>query len=179
MTDLDEHGRPQPPVDGDETATLLGFLDYQRATLAWKCREVDTEGMQATVGVSTVTLGGLLKHLAYAEDDWSHRGIAGRDRPDPWEDIDWAADQDWEWNSARDNTPAELCEFWERSVARSQRIIDTALASGGLDQPGSRTWPDGRSPSIQWILVHLIEAYARHNGHADLLREAVDGATGE
>jgi len=121
----------------------------------------------------------VLKHLADVEDHWSHRGIAGRDRPDPLEDIDWAADQDWEWNSANDDTPAELFEFWERSVARSQRIIDTALASGGLDQPGSRTSPDGRSPSIRWSLVHLIEEYARHNGHADLLSEAVDGATGE
>lgn len=76
-------------------------------------------------------------------------------------------------------TPAELFEFRERSVAQSQGIMDTALASGGFDQPGSRTWPDGHSPSIRWILVHLIEKYARHNGHADLLGEVADGATGE
>lgn len=75
--------------------------------------------------------------------------------------------------------PAELFEFRERAVALSQGIVDTALASGGFDQPGSRTWPDGHSPSIRWILVHLIEKYARRNGHADLLGEAADGATGE
>ena len=62
---LDEHGRPQPPVDGDEAATLVGFLEYQRGTLAWKCRDLDGNAMQTTVGASTMTLGGLLKHLAY------------------------------------------------------------------------------------------------------------------
>lgn len=179
MTDIDEQGRPQPPLAAGEVDTLLGFLEYQRATLAWKCAGVDAAGMQTTVGASSVTLGGLLKHLAYVEDDWSHRGIAGVDRPDPWEDVDWTADQDWEWNSARNDAPDELLAFWQRSVERSQHLIDEAIANGGLDQPGARTWPDGRSPSVRWILVHLIEEYARHNGHADLLREAADGETGE
>ena len=68
MTDVDEQGRPEPPLAGDETATLLGFLDYQRATLAWKCAGLDAAGLGATVGASSMTLGGMLKHLAYVED---------------------------------------------------------------------------------------------------------------
>ena len=76
MTDLDEHGRPEPPIAGDETATLLGFLDYQRATLAWKCAGLDAAGLRATVGASTITLGGLLKHLAFVEDYWFGQPLA-------------------------------------------------------------------------------------------------------
>ena len=68
MTDVDEHGRPEPPIAADETATLLGFLDYQRATLAWKCAGLDAAGLAATVAASSVTLGGMVKHLAYVEE---------------------------------------------------------------------------------------------------------------
>ncbi|MBB5791347.1 DinB family protein [Jiangella mangrovi] len=179
MTDLDEYGRPQPPVDGDELATLAGFLDYQRATLAWKCRGVDPAGLTATVGASTMTLGGLLKHLAYVEDDWFVRALFGRERSAPWNTVDWAADNDWDWNSAADDTAEELFALWETAVERSRAGLVEALTHGGLEQPAERTWPDGRSPSLRWILTHMIEEYARHNGHADLLRESVDGSTGE
>src|ERR1700693_2879962 len=75
MTDLDEQGRPEPPLAADETATLLGFLDYQRATLAWKCSGLDAAGLQAKVAASSITLGGLLKHLAYVEDSWFSRWL--------------------------------------------------------------------------------------------------------
>jgi Protein of unknown function (DUF664) len=100
MTNLDEHGRPEPPLAADETATLLGFLDYQRATLAWKCAGLDAAGLRATVGATSMTLGGLLKHLAYIEDDWFSRWLHGRDRQPPWDTVDWKADPDWEWHSA-------------------------------------------------------------------------------
>ena len=73
MTDVDEQGRPEPPAAGDETATLVGFLEYQRATFAWKCGGLDAAGLAATVGVSPMTLGGMLKHLAYVEDVWFSR----------------------------------------------------------------------------------------------------------
>jgi hypothetical protein len=78
MTHLDEHGRPEPPLAGDETATLLGFLDYQRATLAWKCAGLDAAGLGATLAASSMTLGGLLKHLAYVEDWWCSWWLHGR-----------------------------------------------------------------------------------------------------
>ncbi|MGW4474876.1 DinB family protein [Nonomuraea sp. NPDC004354] len=179
MTTVDEHGRPEPLLTGDETATLLGFLDYQRATLAWKCSGLDSAGLSATVGASSMTLGGLLKHLAYVEDVWCSRWLHGRDRQPPWDTVDWTAAPDWDWHSAADDTPEQLHALWQDAVARSRALVAQALADGGLEQPARRTWPDGRAPSLRWILVHLIEEYARHNGHADLLRESVDGLTGE
>ena len=179
MSDVDEQGRPEPPFAADETATLLGFLDFQRATLAWKCDGVDTAGLTAKVGASSVTLGGLLKHLAYVEDDWTSRWLLGGERQPPWNGVDWAADPDWDWQSAAADTPEGLREQWRSSVQRSSGVIAHVLAEGGLGQPCRRTWPDGRAPSLRWVLVHLIEEYARHNGHADLLREVVDGRVGE
>jgi len=179
MSDLDEHGRPEPPLAADEITTLLGFLDYQRATLAWKCAGVDDAGLGATVGVSSMTLGGLLKHLAYVEQEWFSRWLHGRDRQAPWDSVDWKADPDWDWHSAAADRPEQLRAQWQQAVACSEVLVAEALADGGLDRVARRTWPDGRAPSLRWILVHMIEEYARHNGHADLLREAVDGTTGE
>ncbi len=179
MTDMDEQGRPEPPRAGDETATLLGFLEYQRATLAWKCKGLDAAGLRATVGASAMTLGGMLKHLAYVEDDWCSRWLHGRDRQPPWDTVDWQADPDWDWHSAAEDTPEQLYTIWQDAVARSRALVAEVLADGGLERLARRAWPDGRAPSRRWILVHLIEEYARHNGHADLLRESVDGLTGE
>jgi uncharacterized damage-inducible protein DinB len=179
VSHVDEHGRPEPPVAADETSTLLGFLDHQRATLAWKCSGLDAAGLNATVGPSSMTLGGLLKHLAYVESDWFSRWLHGHERQPPWDAVDWAADPDWDWHSARDDSPEQLRALWEDAVARSRELVAAALADGGLDRPARRAWPDGRTPGLRWIVVHMIEEYARHNGHADLLREAVDGSTGE
>jgi uncharacterized damage-inducible protein DinB len=179
VTDLDEQGRPEPPLAADETATLLGFLEYQRATLAWKCAGLDAAGLRATVGASSVTLGGLLKHLAYVEDGWFSESLHGREQRPPWDTVDWKADPDWDWHSAAEDSPEQLFALWRDAVARSRSLVAEALADGGLERLARRTWPDGRAPSLRWILVHLIEEYARHNGHADLLRESVDGLTGE
>lgn len=179
MTHVDEQGRPEPPLAADEIATLLGFLDFQRATLAWKCSELDSAGLQATVAASTMTLGGLLKHMAYVEDAWFTSWLHGRDRPPPWNSIDWEADPDWEWHSAAHDNPEQLRALWQEAVDRSRRAVAAALADDGLEKLAQRSWPDGRSPSLRWILCHMIEEYARHNGHADLLRESVDGQTGE
>jgi uncharacterized damage-inducible protein DinB len=179
MTDLDEHGRPEPPLAGEEAATLLGFLDYQRATLAWKCSGLAPAGLRATVAASSITLGGLLKHLAYVEDDWFSRWLHGQDRRPPWDRVDWAADPDWDWHSAAQDSPQQLLARWQDAVARSRSLVTEALADGGLDRLARRAWPDGRAPSLRWILVHMVEEYARHNGHADLIRESVDGLVGE
>jgi uncharacterized damage-inducible protein DinB len=179
MTHVDEHGRPEPPLAADETATLLGFLDYQRATMAWKCSGLDAAGLNATTAASTMTLGGMLKHLANVEDYWCSRWLHGRDPQPMWEAADWDADPDWDWHPAAEDTPEQLRALWQDSVVRSRALVAEALADGGLGRPARRTWPDGRTPSLRWILVHLIEEYARHNGHADLLRESIDGSTGE
>jgi uncharacterized damage-inducible protein DinB len=179
MTDIDEQGRPQPPSAGDEAATTLGFLDFQRATFAWKTAGLDAAGFAATTAASSMTLGGIMKHLALVEDAWFSEGLQGRESEPMWAAVDWDADPDWEWRTAADDTPDQLRSLWEESVARARRAVDEALANGGLDQLGKRTDSDGRSPSLRWILLHMIEEYARHNGHADLLRESIDGATGE
>lgn len=179
MADPDEQGRPEPPLAADETATLLGFLDYQRATLAWKCTGLDAAALNASVGVSTMTAGGLLKHLAYVEDHWFSRTLHGGEAHPPWDTVDWKADEDWDWHSAAADTPEQLLTLWQDAVSRSRALTTQALAGGGMDQTARRTWPDGRVPSLRWILCHMIEEYARHNGHADLIREAVDDLTGE
>jgi uncharacterized damage-inducible protein DinB len=179
MTDVDEQGRPEPPLAGDEAATLLGFLDFQRATLAWKCSGLDATGLAATVGASSMTLGGMLKHLAVVEEHWFSTRLFGREFGAPWNTVDWDADPDWEWHSAAADTPEQLFALWRDAVARSRSLVGEALADGGLDQPARRPWADGRAPSLRWMLCHMIEEYARHNGHADLIRESVDGLTGE
>jgi uncharacterized damage-inducible protein DinB len=179
MTVVDEQGRPEPPLAADEIATLLGFLDYQRATLAWKCAGLDAAGLRATVATSSMTLGGMLKHMAFVEDLWFSRWLRGRDPEPPWDTVNWDADPDWEWHSAAEDSPEQLLILWRDSLARSRSLVAEALAEDGLEQPARRAWPDGRAPSLRWILCHMIEEYARHNGHADLLREAVDGLTGE
>jgi uncharacterized damage-inducible protein DinB len=178
-TNLDEHGRPEPPLAADEATSLLAFLDYHRATFAWKCAGVDTEGLNTRTAASSMTLGGLMKHLALVEDGWFSRSLHGNDYSHPWDEIDWKSDPDWEWRTAADGSPEELRTLWQDAVARSRERTAEALAGGGLDHLAVRTWPDGRAPSLRWIVLHMIEEYARHNGHADLLREAVDGQTGE
>ncbi len=180
MTKLDQHGRPEPPVNADETATILGFLEFHRATLAWKCARVDANGMRATVGASTMTLGGLLKHLTFGEDLWLSRRLHGRDPAPPWDTVDWDADREWDLHLAADDTLEQLVASWQDTVARSRTLVAEALADGGLDRLA--VWSDARygpAPNLRWILMHMIEEYARHNGHADLLREALDRLVGE
>jgi uncharacterized damage-inducible protein DinB len=92
VTELDEYGRPEPPVTADEAATLLGFLDWQRATLAWKCSGLDTAGLRATTAASAMTLGGILKHMAFVEDFWFSRFLHGREYAPPWDAVDWKTD---------------------------------------------------------------------------------------
>ncbi|MFI6600711.1 DinB family protein [Nonomuraea sp. NPDC050536] len=179
MTDVDEYGRPEPPLAAGEIDSILGFLDYQRATLAWKCSGLDADGLKATAGASTMTLGGMLKHLALVEADWFSVWLHGHDPEPPWNTVDWKSDPDWDWHSAADDSPEQLFTLWQYTVERSRVLVAEAIADGGLDRLARRGWPDGRSPSLRWMLLHMIEEYARHNGHADLLRESVDGQTGE
>jgi uncharacterized damage-inducible protein DinB len=178
VTHIDEHGRPFPPEDAGEIDTLNGFLDYQRATFEWKCRGLDAEGLNKTLGPSSMTLGGLMKHLALVEEHWFSNRLWDREQWPPWSDVDWEADRDWEWHSAAKDSPEELLALWKRYVDQSRSNVAEALAAGTLDQQTRNVRPND-APNLRWILVHMIEEYARHNGHADLLREAVDGSTGE
>ncbi|MFE7462198.1 DUF664 domain-containing protein [Streptomyces sp. NPDC057554] len=178
MTTVDQE-RPEPPLAGDEAAALLGSLERQRATFAWKCGGLDAAGMKATVGVSTMTLGGLLKHMAHVEDAHFSRLLLARGPGAPWDTVDWDAEPDWDWKSAADDTPEQLMELWQAAVARSLAVVDEALAHGGPEQLGRFTTADGKSPNLRRILIDMIEEYARHIGHADLIRESVDGLVGE
>ena len=177
MTDVDEPGYPEPPAVGDEAATLLGSLERQRATLAWKCADLDATGLSTRVGASSMTLGGLLKHLAYMEDINFSRDLAGRDLPAPWNGVNWRIESDWEWHSAAVDPPERLYALWRDAVARSRSAVFDALAGGGLD--GVFSPPGGQAQTLRRLLVDMIEEYARHTGHADLIRESVDGRVGE
>ncbi len=179
MARIDQYGRPEPPETADELDTLLGFLEFQRATLAWKCRGLDAAGLRATTAASTMTLGGILKHMALVEDHWFSQWLDGHEREAPWDVVDWDADADWDWHSAAEDTPDQLNEIWQDAVDRSRARVTDALTRGGLDQLARRKGHNGESPNLRWIICHMIEEYARHNGHADLLRESVDGETGE
>ncbi len=174
----DEQGRPEPLPRADEYRTLWSFLEWQRATLAWKTDGLDDEGLRATLAPSSMTLGGILTHVAFVEDFWTTYRLHGRGPSAPWDAVDWDADPDADWHLAAQLTPDEVRDRWRGAVELSRTHVAEAAATGGLDSV--TVLPEGREQvSLRWVLVHLIEEYARHNGHADLLREAVDGATGE
>ncbi len=179
VSSVDDQGRPEPPIAAHEQDTLFGFLDYQRATFEWKVRGLGREGLSVRIAASSMTLGGLMKHLSYVEQYWFSYRLHGRERGEPWRSIDWQLEPDWEWNTSLGDTPDDLWALWRRAVAEARTDAATALASGGFDVLCARPWPNGESPSLRWVLVHMIEEYARHNGHADLLRESIDGETGE
>jgi hypothetical protein len=163
-----EHGRPEPPLEGGEVATLLGFLGYQRATLGWKCRGLSHEQLRVTLPPSPVTLGGLLKHLAYVEDYWFTEVVAGEPAPEPWASADTAADPDWEWTSAAGDSGDYLRALWAERVERSNAMIAAQLDKGeaaALGEAHAARGGQGRV-SLRWVLVHMVEEYARHNGHA-------------
>jgi uncharacterized damage-inducible protein DinB len=179
VTNFDNQGRPEAPSTGSEVEILVGFLEFQRATFEWKCAGLDRAGLMATVAPSSMTLGGMLKHLANVEDYWCSQWLHGNSPQSPWDTVNWDADPDWDWHSASDDSPAQIRALWTDSVDRSRSLINQALAEGGLQGLAKRATPLGQSPSLRWILCHLVEEYARHNGHADFLRESVDGQTGE
>jgi hypothetical protein len=144
MTGLDEHGRPEPPIAVDEVATLLGFLDYQRATLAWKCSGLDAVGLQATTAASTMTLGGILKHMALNEYGWFSRSLHGREYAPPWDAVDWKADPDWEWHTAAGDSPEELFALWQQAVEQSRADVAEVLDDRGIRPPQRPRRPPSR-----------------------------------
>jgi Protein of unknown function (DUF664) len=177
MTHEDHPGYPEPPFVAGEAETLLGSLERQRATFGWKCADLDAAGLRSSFGASSVTLGGLLKHLAYMEDINFSRDLAGRDLPPPWNEVDWHTEAGWEWRSASQDSPDQLYGLWRDAVDRSRSAVTQALAEGGLDALSYT--PSGKAQTLRRLLVDLIEEYARHTGHADLIRESVDGRVGE
>jgi Protein of unknown function (DUF664) len=169
----------EPPFAGTETAHLLGSLDRMRATFRWKADGLDADQLRVSLPSSTLTAGGLLKHLAAQEDYASAVKIAGAPMPPVWHENGWDNDNDWEFTSAAHDTPASLYGSYDAALSRSRGAITTAVAEHGLDGASAVTLQDGGRASIRRILFDLLEEYARHTGHLDLLREAVDGRVGE
>ncbi len=178
---MDAESRNFPPLEADEVTTVRAFLDYQRDTLRWKIDRLTQEQLAQTLAPSSMTLGGMVKHLALVESSWFEDVLAGGELMAPFPDVDWDADPDWEWRTAVDDTPEELRALLDDAIARADRAIDDAIAKPtGLDTPSVQATRKGDQHfSLRWIMLHMIEEYARHNGHADLLRESIDGETGE
>ncbi|MGO4597597.1 DinB family protein [Terrabacter sp. 2RAF25] len=180
MTTPSNIQRTDPPLAADEATTLVAFLDYHRDTLRMKAEGLTAEQLDQRLAPSTLTLGALLKHVALNEASWFGEVLLGRPMPEPWAGADWDADRDWEMTSAATDSPEELRRIMDESVEQARRDIDAALAEGGLDFRSAKLdRKENQQFTLRWILLHMIEEYARHNGHADFLRENVDGVTGE
>jgi uncharacterized damage-inducible protein DinB len=166
-----------PPLAADETTMLRGWIDYYRDTLRAQTAGLDAVQLAATIPghPAVMTLGGMLKHLTFVEQWWFTMVLHDRPPMGFWAEADWKADEDWDWSSARHDTPEALRAMYDEEVARSDAALDEALSTGGLDQPARRSRRDGTPATLRWILVHMVEEYARHAGHADLIRESVDG----
>ena len=167
----------EPSMTAGEIEMLLFALERSRAQFAWKCGGLDAAGLNKAHPPSAMTLGGLLKHLALVEDAKVADFVTGRPIGAPWDAVDdpW----DWGWRTAADDSPEELYALWRGAVERARVAWAAALADGGLDQPSKFTTRTGESPNLRRFLVDLHDEYARHVGHADLFREAVDGLVGE
>ncbi|MGJ7441068.1 DUF664 domain-containing protein [Aquipuribacter sp. MA13-6] len=175
MSETDDRPPWEPPLAGDEAAHLLGALDRQRATFRWKADGLDAAGLAVRVGASTLTLGGLLKHLAAVEEEISTWRLAGER---PGEPFDVEAGHDRSFETAAEDPPERLYAWYDEAVARSRRRFAAAVVDGGLGQRVHLGAPE-LHVSLRRLLCDLLEEYGRHTGHADLLREAVDGRVGE
>ncbi|OEJ33855.1 DinB family protein [Streptomyces subrutilus] len=163
--------RITPPLTGDERETLRAYLDYHRATLAWKCQGLSDEQLRrASMPPSTLSLLGLVRHMAEVERHWFRRVLNGEELAHLWSDShDFQAAYD-----ASGSDRAEAFTAWEAEVAHSRRI-EAAAASLDVTAYVPR-WE--KEASLRMLMLHLIHEYARHNGHADFLREGIDGVTG-
>ena len=173
----------EPPMAGTEIEHLLGSLNRLRVTFRWKADGLDAAGLNTSIAASTLTIGGLLKHLAVVEDEKFSVMLAGEELGEPWVSMVGPADEaqahQWIFDSAAEDSPAELYALYDGAVQRSRTRLDAALAVGGLDQPLHFEFGSFGHPSLRRLLYDLVEEYGRHTGHADLIREAIDGRVGE
>lgn len=169
----------EPPLAGSDLEHLVGMLERQRATFRWKADGLDQDGLTTHVGRSALTLGGLLKHLAIIEDQTFFLKLSGESPGAPWTQEVWEADPEWEFATAAEDSPAALYALYDSKVVRARARLRDALEDGGLDQPTATADEQGHRASLRRLVCDLIEEYARHTGHADLLSEAVDGLVGE
>jgi uncharacterized damage-inducible protein DinB len=160
--------RPEPPFSAPPKEMVEAFLDYLRATLLWKVEGLSDKELRRPFPPSSMTLLGMIKHIAYVERWWFQIVFAGEELPLPWTDNDPDAD----WRVEPDESAAAIVAFYKREIERSRAIV----ASASWDDPAKRPEMD---QTLGWILTHMVEETARHCGHADLFREQIDGATGE
>ena len=177
MTDSDTPW--EPPLAGTETEHLVGALDRLRTTFRWKADGLDAAGLQTRIGASSLTLGGLLKHLACVEDYIFTTKLRGEPLGAPWDDDRLGRRPRLGVRLRRRRHPRPAL----RALGRRRRTVPRA-ARRGAGRRRARparppAWPDGRHASLRRLVCDLIEEYGRHTGHADLLREAVDGLVGE
>jgi uncharacterized damage-inducible protein DinB len=161
--------RPEPPSTGGEREMLAGFLDFHRATLLWKLEGLDDEQLRRPMVPSGTSLLGMVKHLAYVERWWFQQVWAGREVTYPWTDEDPDAD----WRVEPPETTEDILALYRGECDASRQIV---AAASSLDEVAQHP---RRERNRRWILVHMIEETARHNGQADILREQLDGVTGE
>jgi hypothetical protein len=166
-----------PAFDTDERTMLVQFLDYQRAVLERKALGIsDVEARRPNIEPSDLTVMGLVRHMADVERNWFRRNLADEDAPPLYYGPSHpAGDEDGDLHPTDDDTMDQTLATWRAEVAHAGDVL-AEFAS--LDELGHRDRPGGR-PSVRWVLIHMIEEYARHLGHADLLRQRIDGQTGD
>jgi hypothetical protein len=169
--------RIDPARDGDERTMLRGTLELQRAITLSKLDGLSDEQVAQPHPPSDLTLSGMIKHLALVEDHWFQHNFAGQPLVEPWASVDWDDEPDWEFHTASSEPAAELRAQYLASIARSNAIFDAAPS---LDDMSAPTGQDEPKPfNLRWVTIHMIEETARHAGHADLIREAIDGSVEE
>ena len=167
--------RTIPASGTGEREALAEYLDYQRETILAKADGLGQRELATKIPTSDLTLAGLLYHLALVEESWMEEHFAGLPLREPWNDVDWDTDPDWDFRTALTVEPDALRQRYRDACERSRAI---AAKAESLDQQSCLPFR-GEPFTLRWVLLHLIEETARHAGHADLLREAIDGTVGE
>lgn len=171
---VDTGERHMPPVAAaDERTMLSAMLEWYREGVLLKVEGMTQADATTSPVRSGTTVAGLVKHLALVEDHWCTRGIGRASMPEPWAGVDFDADPDWEWRTAKDAPLEDAAALYRAACDRSRAVT----ASLGLDD--TAVDERGRAFSLRWVLLHMIEETARHLGHLDVLRELADGSTGE
>lgn len=176
MTTTPTSPLPSIPLRATEAETLTAYLDYYRLVLRRKVEGLEQDALNRPLAPTDMTLAGMVKHLTYVEYWWYREVLLGQESPEPWASVDWEADNDWDWHSAVHDSPDELLAAHDRACASAREAYDGLDLSTTSVKESHR---HGGAFSLRWIHVHMIEEYARHCGHADLLREAIDGVTGD
>lgn len=162
-----------------EAEQLARSLDRQRATLLRKTADLSAEQLRRTHPPSTLTLAGLLNHSALNEHWWFAVRLAGEQPQEPWASVDFDADPEWEMRDALTLEPEELRGRYAAACERSREIVRGLAGKDGLDTLAAAGERQGERLDARWIVLHMIEETARHAGHADLIRESIDGVVGE